>query len=951
MILQRITKGVDMTTLSNESGLYVGILNDALLKLRRRVLGLGVGAAAVWGSVAFIASLIVFAWVDVAVDLPGGIRLACAAAALMAAVAVIARLGIAAIRAQESGSVAHRLDQLANSRGQIATAVDLAGSTHAQAVTAGLAQLAVRRATEIISGISTAAAAPRKPLVPPISTFAGLVVFLGIVSLVAPRMMATQFLRFADPFGDHPPYSRITFAVDPGNTKVVYGGAVDVTATVNDAGVDRMELVLMGKSSDAVDAGEPLPMFPEGGGKWRATIANVIAPQIYLIRSGRARSNRFSIDVITVPKLTDVKFTVQLPEYTNRPPYEGPLPQNGLSGLAGTTVMVHAKSNRPLSGGQIIVEQSRSSTTAPAVAPLTVNMEPETTGASEVVGRFVINSSGKMTLGVIDVAGQPSTETLTASITLLKDEKPFVRLLGPKPESFATPDATIKVEALAEDDYGISSVSIFRGLNDSRMRPTEIPVPMPPRTQVPATLMLALSDYGLKPGDTVQLFARAADNDPAGAKTADSTLVTLHIVSQEAMDRMMVTKAGMETLQSKYAAAERRLEAADAQLDKIERELAKADPNSKPSPELQKKLAAAAAQMSKAAADIDKLSQHPLPFDIDHALNQQLKDLAKAVKDAADEAKKTAGDPGLSAAGALDKVKKIRKDLGVKKDGFDENATKPLEYLSKVFPLIEDQAKFLDLYAREKDLDGRMKSIKDENNPDDPQIKAQMRNFEDEQKGIRDDLAKLLDDIDSHVQQLPEDPKLDEMRKTAKDFADAVRASPANYEMQTSESSLENFQGTTGESFANAATQTLSTFIARCQGAGEQAGACMAFQPKLAAGLGNTVEQMLKSMGLSMGPGEGGVGGYSATRSSLANVGLYGAIPLRGEESAGQAGGDADHGITSNPNGTPDDSNNPEGGGTNGRQHASGQSDAPVPPQYKKRVGDYFQRVSDELSQ
>jgi myosin heavy subunit len=473
---------------------------------------------------------------------------------------------------------------------------------------------------------------------------------------------------------------------------------------------------------------------------------------------------------------------------------------------------------------------------------------------------------------------------------------------------------------------------------------------MPAHTQVPATLMLPLAEYGLKPGDTVQLFARASDTDPAGAKSADSTLVTLHIVSQEAMDRMMVTKAGMETLQSKYAAAERRLEAADAQLQKIEKELAKADPNSKPSPELQKKLDDAAKQMEKAAAEINKLSQHPLPFDIDHALNQQLKDLAKTVGDASDEAKKTATDPSLSAAGALDKVKKIRKDLGVKKDEYDQDATAPLEYLSKVFPLIEDQAKFLDLYAREKDLDGRMKTIKDLNNPDDPQVKAQMRNFEDEQRAIRGDLAKLLDDIDNHVAQLPDDEKLDDLRKSAKDFADAVRASPANYEMQTSESALENFNGVTGESFANAASQTLSTFIARCQSIGDQGKACLNFQPKLSAGLGNTVDQMLKSMGLSMGPGTGGVGGYSATRNSLANVGLYGAIPTHGEESNG-SGGDADHGAADNSHGLRDDSTNPEGGANNGHQHASGQSDAPVPAQYKKRVGEYFQRVSDELSQ
>ena len=42
--------------------------------------------------------------------------------------------------------------------------------------------------------------------------------------------------------------------------------------------------------------------------------------------------------------------------------------------------------------------------------------------------------------------------------------------------------------------------------------------------------------------------------------------------------------------------------------------------------------------------------------------------------------------------------------------------------------------------------------------------------------------------------------------------------------------------------------------------------------------------------------------------------------------------------------------NNPDGTDSHGRLRAAGASDAPVPPQYKKRVGDYFQRVDDELS-
>src|SRR5436190_1593561 len=80
-------------------------------------------------------------------------------------------------------------------------------------ITAGLAQLAVERAAELAAKVSAATAAPLRPLARPGLVLGVTFAALGIVALVAPRLLSTQILRFADPFGDHPPYSRIVFTV------------------------------------------------------------------------------------------------------------------------------------------------------------------------------------------------------------------------------------------------------------------------------------------------------------------------------------------------------------------------------------------------------------------------------------------------------------------------------------------------------------------------------------------------------------------------------------------------------------------------------------------------------------------------------------------------------------------------------------------------------------------
>src|SRR5581483_340168 len=186
---------------------------------------------------------------------------------------------------------------------------------------------------------------------------------VGILSLSAPRLVATQWARFTDPFGDHPPYASIDFQVTPGDVRLVYGSPLDVRATPVGGAVDKVELTFRTNDGSV----ESVPMFPEPGGAWRATIADVTLPGRYDVHGPGARSRQFRFDVITVPEWRGVRFRITPPAYTHRPPYEGPLPQGGIAGLPGTKVQLWAKSNRPLAGGTL--DLAGSATTAPSTQP------------------------------------------------------------------------------------------------------------------------------------------------------------------------------------------------------------------------------------------------------------------------------------------------------------------------------------------------------------------------------------------------------------------------------------------------------------------------------------------------------------------------------------------------------------------------------------------------------
>ena len=70
-----------------------------------------------------------------------------------------------------------------------------------------------------------------------------------------------------------------------------------------------------------------------------------------------------------------------------------------------------------------------------------------------------------------------------------------------------------------------SKLEIYRNLNDSRFRADALVVPMPLRHAIPGSMVLPLAGLGLIPTDAIKLFARTEDNDPAGPKGAESSVV------------------------------------------------------------------------------------------------------------------------------------------------------------------------------------------------------------------------------------------------------------------------------------------------------------------------------------------------------------------------------------------------------------------------------------------
>jgi hypothetical protein len=921
-------------------------LHTIVVRVRRRLIGIGVAAGTFWALAAAAAILLLGAWFDLLWELPSEWRVAAVWIAGLGGVILLTALAAVAWRTAREAAAARRLDRAAPAAGQIFTGWELEqgkwGLATQPAISVGLATLAAAEAARAAGQVPLGRAAPWRSLWRALCAVALVSVVVAALKICLPGMAWTQWSRFVHPYADVPPFSLTEFEVTPGNKNIVYGSELEISATVRGAPVEQVELVL----ASGHGREPPLPMFPEAGGRWRTVLTKVVEPTDYFVRAYRARSKTFHLGVITVPQIDTTKTKVRIvqPAYAHRPPYEGPLPKEGVSGLRGTKVQVFLTSNRPLRSGEIGLTSA--SQRKPRVLPMT----PTASGSQEVAGEFTIAADGKFECRVIDEAGQPSEQTFSGNVAMLADARPFVRLIQPPRVSLATPSAALPVVLSAEDDCGISRLQLYRSLNDSRPLPLDLPIAaaMPRRLDAPE--QLPLESYGLAPGDVIKLFGRVEDNDPAGAKGAESPIALVRIISDEDFQRLVQAREGMESLMSKYDDARRRMERAADEVEGLRKKTKKRPAKEKAGDEARKELRRLRDMLRREAEAMRQAAKHQLPFDLDKSLTPEIERLSRTTDALAKEMEQLQREQDLMNGKLSDKLDDLARRMASARKLYGEMASEPLEYVQAVFPLMADQSRFVMLVLWQRDLAERLASMKGKDKEDNPSLKARVRDLEEEQRQVRDALARLLDDLQEHIDKLPDKPELTDLRKTSQEFVKKVRGSGASEAMSAAEAALAEFAVTRGHEKAKLAADILAKFLNECQGGGS--GSCMGsklvFQPKLCNSMGNTLSQLLAGLGMGgsgMGSGNGMDGGFG-------DVGLFGGLPeMLGADKMGDShSGNLTRGraYASSPTG-----DNPDDAASRAvvPGEAAGLSEGAVPTRYRRQVGQYFQRIAEETTE
>lgn len=938
------------------------LLAARLDELRRNRLVIAAISAAAWAIATGLSTMLICAWIDLVFALPSAARALSWLVAFGLSGFVIYRLNSAAKRSSDNHKLAGMLDESSGSGGEIRTGIDLTQVARAKGeptLTNQLAEIAVDKAYRLSHKIESTNVARPESVVTSWLSLCGLLSIAAVVAALVPRMAVAEAKRFFDPFGDHAPYSVYTFDLQLEKTEVLYGDDLEVNATVEGPAIEQLQLVLM-PPADARKAAiadtEPLdvlPMFPDAEGGWHVSVAAIKEPFDMFLRIRNDRSDVQSINVITVPEIENVEVEVTQPLYTGQPPMIGGVPQDGIKGLPGTEVTVTVTSNRPLRNGRLQLSQDGEN------QAITMDVDPG--NMQRVTGSFVLTTNGSAEITITDEAGQQSRSPFRIPLKQLKDLSPLVRMLQPRTMSFATPDAALPIAVSAEDDYGIQRCQLFRSLNNSSFLDTDLPMPAGRNHRLQTGTQLPLAKYDLQPGDIIRLFARVEDNDPLSphapvGKGAESRIVTVQIISQDEFEQAQVRRAGMQEMMNRFQQAKRRLERLASEMQDLQKQLAEADPDSDVAKELQEKMKKLAEQMKKDADALEELSKRPLPIEIDETLSPQLKEMAERLRKAAEQMQQTAGQK-QSNKQAAEQMQKQLDALKQEQKRHQEQAMQPLERMQQILPLKQAEGEFMQLVQRQRDIADRLSSLKESANADDPETRARLREFEDQQNAVRKQLTDLLDRIEEQANGLPDDDEeLAELKQTALEFASAVRSSEADSEMIAAEQALNEFTASQGHKRADKAAEILESFISQCKGMGGKCnGACKPkFNPSLSQCMSNSLSQLAGTGQQQGGTGMGaaGQGGNSSQMSNSANVGMYGGVPTFNQTTSGMGESESDNvgGVFRDPYAEGEDGG---ASGFNAGQTNSvfGGGSWGVPAQYRRQAGRYLQQLAEELDE
>ena len=302
--------------------------------------------------------------------------------------------------------------------------------------------------------------------------------------------------------------------VTPGDTKIPRGADQNVKAKL--LGFSSADATLMMRT-DPEGGFERVPLVAASdAGSFEGMLFHLEKSTDYYVESNGVRSGTFKLDVVELPTVDKLAMEYHFPAYTGLEPRTVD-PGGDVAAIKGTDVRLKITPTMATPGGRVILNETDS-------LPLT--KEADGTFAAN----FTVKEQGFYKIELEGPAGEKVNASPQYTIDVLTDQTPSVHFNKPGRDTNATPVEEVFAEVRADDDYGVKQVEMFYSVNGGAEKTIHLFGGSKALPEVTASHTIYLEELGLKPGDFVSYYAKAADNDGVdGAQTTTSDIYFVQI--------------------------------------------------------------------------------------------------------------------------------------------------------------------------------------------------------------------------------------------------------------------------------------------------------------------------------------------------------------------------------------------------------------------------------------
>ncbi|EMI17562.1 putative membrane protein, partial [Rhodopirellula maiorica SM1] len=343
------------------------------------------------------------------------------------------------------------------------------------------------------------------------------IILVGMIA-ISPRQMSILLHRFWVPTSNITA-TQLTSAT--GDLRVPRSETIQLVTKQN--GLRRSTAILTLRDSEGHEQTHRLRPDQEMADQFSHPI-RVDESLSYRIRSGDAQTDWHQVQAIDYPEISELLFTIEYPEYANRPSVHRDLIPRRIKVVQGSTLDLAIKPLEPLQRLSISLSAPKQSVR---------DADSQGQDVDESVQDLVADADGwyRFHMQLIDdvvlrpvlqsPGGLTNQRKTFCRIDVIADKAPVARVISPTDEMAVAVDETIEIEFEAHDDHGIATAELVvydETQKDADGNPKVVAVkPIPLGEQkmqkhVMGKTQLNLKELNLLEGSEISYAVRVTDN-------------------------------------------------------------------------------------------------------------------------------------------------------------------------------------------------------------------------------------------------------------------------------------------------------------------------------------------------------------------------------------------------------------------------------------------------------